>query len=203
MLAFLIGEHHELSKLLGVLADVTGDRRVRELAGELRDGLKMLSDAYVAARYRVEFPYDSEEDAERFIEVAERVLSTLEEILREHGFKVLPRPRPRVPRVPSPASSFERASAHEGPSPRLRGIGETIRPRPPSRPEVTRSSGYACLPFFNRTPARSPGRTPRPMIPPRGREGRARRRPARVLYHRARWAIRGRVPWVRPRVGDC
>ncbi len=90
-LAFLTGEYpkvHELSKLLGVLADVTGDRRVRGLAGELRDELKMLSDAYTAARYRVEFPYDSREDAERFIETAERVLSTLRGLLREHGFDV-------------------------------------------------------------------------------------------------------------------
>ncbi|WP_456484048.1 HEPN domain-containing protein [Methanopyrus kandleri] len=90
-LAFLTGEYpkvHELSELLGVLADVTGDRRVRELAGELRDELKMLSDAYTAARYRVEFPYDSEEDARRFVETAERVLSTLGEVLREHGFEV-------------------------------------------------------------------------------------------------------------------
>jgi len=90
-LAFLTGEYprvHELSKLLGVLADVTGDERVRELTGDFRDELKMLSDAYTAARYRAEFPYDSREDAERFIETAERVLSALRELLREHEFDV-------------------------------------------------------------------------------------------------------------------
>jgi len=61
---------------------------VRELAEDLRDELKMLSDAYTAARYRVEFPYDSREDARRFVETAERVLSTLRGLLREHGFDV-------------------------------------------------------------------------------------------------------------------
>jgi len=90
-LAFLTGEYprtHDPSKLLGVLADVTGDDRVGKLAKGLRDELKMLSDAYTAARYRAEFPYDSDEDARRFIEAAERVLSTLRELLEEHGFDV-------------------------------------------------------------------------------------------------------------------
>ncbi len=59
-----------------------------KLAKDLRDKLKMLSDAYMAARYRVEFQYDSEEYARRFIETAERVLSALRELLEEHGFDV-------------------------------------------------------------------------------------------------------------------
>ncbi|WP_456434651.1 HEPN domain-containing protein [Methanopyrus sp.] len=48
----------------------------------------LLFDAYTDARYLVEFPYDTEEDAKRFVEVADRVLSALEEVLRGHGFEV-------------------------------------------------------------------------------------------------------------------
>ncbi|WP_456454343.1 hypothetical protein [Methanopyrus sp.] len=47
----------------------------------------LLFDAYTDARYMVEFPYDTEEDAKRFVEVADRV-SALEEVLRGHGFEV-------------------------------------------------------------------------------------------------------------------